>query len=158
MSEIRGNIRAVTLAGAVALALLVLVSCSADGAEVAGCKRDGVTLEDGLEVRDLECGSGDVAESGSSLTVDYTTRLADGTAVDEPRGRGRYTFRLGAGQVLAGWDEGLQGMEEGGVRRLVVPPELAYADAGLYPDVAPGETISYEIELLSVENPEVEES
>ena len=136
-----------------AVALCATGCAGATGDDVT-CARDGVVLEEGLRLRDLACGSGTVAESGMTLTVRFETRLDDGTPVSPPEGEGRYTFRLGAGQVVAGWDEGLRGMAAGGTRELVVPPELAYGEAGLFPDVPPGATVTFEIELLEARDPE----
>ena len=139
---------------AACLLCLSVIGCAAASDASLSCARDRVVLEDGLEARDITCGSGTVVESGMTLTVHYETRLEDGTAVSAPRGEGHLTFRLGAGQVVAGWDQGLPGMAVGGTRELVVPPELAYGDAGLFPDVPPGATVEYEVELLDAEDPD----
>ncbi len=133
----------------VAAALLVVLATGCGGAGSSGvtCEQEGVVLEEGLRIRDVRCGSGRVAERGMSATVNYELRLADGQVItqvaDDP-----YTFRLGAGQVVPGWDEGLVGMAVGGTRQLVVPPELAYGEAGLYPDIPPNATVTFEVELL----------
>ncbi len=129
-------------------------SCAGGGADAVECDRDGAAIEDGLEVRDIVCGSGPVAGDGSTLTVRYQTSLADGTVVDRPAGEGSYTFRLGAGQVVEGWDAGLLGMAEGGTRELLIPPQLAYGDAGLHPDIPPGATVTFEVDLVEVLSPE----
>ena len=137
--------------------LLLAVACNGASDDPVPCARDGVVLDEGLEVRDLACGSGAVADSGMTLTVRYETSLEDGPSVDQPRKGGSYTFRLGAGQVVPGWDQGLLGMAVGGTRELVVPPELAYGDAGLYPDIPPGATVVFEVELLEARDPEPED-
>lgn len=134
--------------------VFVAVGCDASSGDDIECARDSVALEEGLRVRDLVCGSGTVADPGMTLTVLYETRLEDGTSISQPRANGRYSFRLGAGQVVAGWDEGLPGMAVGGTRELIVPPELAYGSAGLYPDIPPGATVTFEVELLEAKDPE----
>ena len=150
MSDLRRNRAAIIVS-----TLLLTLPAGCDGAGSAGvtCEREGVVLDEGLRVRDLDCGSGPVAERGMSATVRYDLRLADGEAVtrvpDDP-----YTFRLGADQVVPGLDTGLVGMAVGGTRQLVVPPELAYGDAGLYPDIPPDATVTFEVELLELRDPE----
>jgi len=124
------------------IALLVLVSCS---------KKEKV-MENGLIVEDLVVGTGAVAQTNSIITVDYTGMLTDGTIFDSSRNPGRDPFRftLGSQQVIAGWDQGLEGMYVGGKRKLTIPPELGYGarDLGVIP---PNSTLIFEVELLSVE-------
>ena len=132
----------------------VAASCGSASTESVNCVRDGIVLEEGLEIRDLDCGSGRIAATGMTLTVRYETELEDGTPVERPRASGDYTFRLGAGQVVPGWDLGLPGMAVGGTRALVVPPELAYGSAGLHPDIPPGATVAFEVELLEAREAE----
>lgn len=138
------------------IALLVFllplaVACGGNGADEITCAEEGAVLEEGLRITDVRCGSGTVATRGMSATVRYEASLADGESIstgeasDEP-----YTFRLGAGQVVPAWDSGLVGMAVGGVRRLEAPPELAYAEAGLSPDVPPNATVTFEVELLDL--------
>jgi FKBP-type peptidyl-prolyl cis-trans isomerase FkpA len=135
------------------LCLAFAAACGGGGPGEVECEREGITLEDGIFVRDVECGEGAQAERGMTATVAYSGR------VGEEAGRGELfdrsgpeglTFRLGAGQVVAGWDEGLVGMRVGGTRALVVPPDLAYGDAGLPPDVPPDATVTFEVELLEL--------
>ena len=132
--------------------LVLLTACSGNGAEEMSCVKETTLLEDGTRIRDVECGDGIVAERGMSATVSYTASVGDepGTRIFDESGPTGLTFRLGAGQVVQGWDEGLVGMRVGGTRALVVPPELAYGEAGLPPDVPPNAIVSYEVELLDV--------
>jgi len=91
-----------------------------------------VTFPDGLKFIDLKVGTGAVAKSGMNVTVQYTGWLIDGTEFDSSRRKGRspFTFQLGVGKVIAGWDEGIQGMKVGGKRKLIIPSDLAYGPNG----------------------------
>ncbi|MDQ4058765.1 MAG: FKBP-type peptidyl-prolyl cis-trans isomerase [Actinomycetota bacterium] len=85
------------------------------------------------------------------MTIAYVAELEDGVrfASSEDHG-GEFVFPLGRGQVISGLDEGVRGMKVGGSRRLTIPPDIAYGEAGFPPDVGPGETVVYEVELLEV--------
>jgi FKBP-type peptidyl-prolyl cis-trans isomerase len=105
----------------------------------------------GLRYQDLAAGDGATATAGKSVTVHYTGWLPNGEKFDSSRDRNEpFSFTLGAGQVIAGWDEGVSGMKVGGRRKLVIPPDLAYGTAGAPPDIPPGATLVFEVELLSV--------
>lgn len=106
---------------------------------------------------DLVVGTGAVATTGKSITVNYTGWLYDtsktdgkGTQFDTSIGRGPFLFTLGAGAVIKGWDQGVVGMKVGGTRRLILPPELAYGSAGQSP-IPPNATLVFDISLLSVQ-------
>ena len=106
-----------------------------------------------LEVEDVTVGVGQAAQSGDAISVHYTGWLASGKKFDSSRDRGTpFSFRLGAGQVIQGWDRGLIGMQVGGVRRLTIPPDQGYGNrevgGGLIP---PNSTLIFEVELLSIE-------
>ena len=106
-----------------------------------------------LEVEDITVGVGQAAQSGDTIFVHYTGWLASGKKFDSSRDRGTpFSFRLGSGQVIQGWDRGLIGMQVGGVRRLTIPPEQGYGNrevgGGLIP---PNSTLIFEVELLSIE-------
>jgi len=104
-----------------------------------------------LKVEDVKAGTGAPAVAGKTVTAHYTGTLTDGTKFDSSKDRGRpFSFRLGGGQVIRGWDEGVVGMREGGVRKLTVPPHMGYGDraAGKIP---PNSTLVFEIELIKVE-------
>jgi FKBP-type peptidyl-prolyl cis-trans isomerase len=105
-----------------------------------------------LKIEDVKVGTGDEAVAGKSVTVHYTGWLANGTKFDSSKDRGQpFTFQLGAGQVINGWDQGVAGMKVGGVRKLTIPPSLGYgangAGGGAIP---PNATLVFEVELLGV--------
>jgi FKBP-type peptidyl-prolyl cis-trans isomerase len=141
--------------GGMALAACFVVvagACSGGAPEAPSCVGDPLTTESGVRVQDLECGTGRVAESGTSLSVNYVGRLANGEVFDSAYREGEpFPFALGAGQVIQGWDEGLEGMRENGIRRLVIPSELGYgADGAPTADIPPNATLEYEVELVEV--------
>lgn len=104
-----------------------------------------------LEVTDIWEGDGAVAKSGDTVRVHYVgVAYSTGEEFDASWNRGDpLEFRLGVGQVIAGWDEGVQGMRVGGRRQLVIPPDLAYGDRGAGPVIAPGETLIFVCDLVS---------
>jgi FKBP-type peptidyl-prolyl cis-trans isomerase len=132
-------------------AVFVLQSCSGSGDSVSECEKAPVESDSGLAYEDIVCGSGAEAVGGASVTIEYTAELAGGRefASSDHQG-GEFVFPLGRGQVINGLDEGVRSMKEGGTRRLTIPPDLAYGDAGFAPHVAPDETIVYEVTLLEV--------
>lgn len=105
-----------------------------------------------LEFEDLTVGDGTEAVRGDMVAVHYTGWLIDGTKFDSSKDRDRpFTFQLGVGQVIKGWDQGVRGMRVGGVRKLTIPPELAYGPRGAGGGVIPpNSTLIFEIELLGV--------
>jgi FKBP-type peptidyl-prolyl cis-trans isomerase FkpA len=125
---------------------LVAVTAACDDAG-ARCATAPFTTSSGLVIEDLDCGRGDAAAPGDVVSVRYTGRLADAAPFDSSDGD-LFTFPLGAGQVIAGWEEGLRGMREGGRRRLRIPPELAFGDGGVPGRVPPGAVVVYEVELV----------
>ena len=133
--------------------ILLLVSCSASTEVAAECEQQPVQTETGLRYEELECGDGEEAVGGTSVTITYVAELTDGSrfASSEDQG-GEFVFPLGRGQVISGLDEGVRGMKVGGSRRLTIPPEIAYGEEGFPPDVGPQETVVYEVELLNVED------
>lgn len=104
-----------------------------------------------LEVEDRVLGGGATAELGDIITVHYTASFEDGTIFDSSKSPGRkpFQFKLGSGQAIPGWDEGIPGMRVGGVRLLRIPPLSAYGMKD-YGSIPGGSTLYYEIELLSV--------
>ena len=105
----------------------------------------------GLRWKDLAPGSGASPRHGQTVIVHYTGRLADGTVFDASREHGGvFRFRLGVGDVIKGWDEGVATMKPGGVRRLVVPPDLGYGSRGSG-KIPPDSTLVFDIELLGFE-------
>jgi len=105
-----------------------------------------------LEVKDLEEGSGVEAKSGDKVTVQYVgVDYKNGKEFDSSWSRNEpYAFGLGAGRVIPGWDQGVEGMKVGGRRELIIPPELAYGEAGAPPAIGPNETLVFVIDLLEV--------
>lgn len=105
----------------------------------------------GLIIDELIVGSGATAAAGQNVKVHYTGWLADGTKFDSTKDRNDpLIFPLGAGRVIKGWDEGLQGMKVGGRRKLTVPPTLAYGMRGAGGVVPPNATLVFEMELLGI--------
>jgi peptidylprolyl isomerase len=105
-----------------------------------------------LEVTDLADGDGAEASAGRTVHVHYVgVAHSTGEEFDASYNRGEpLTFRLGAGQVIAGWDQGVQGMKVGGRRRLVIPPQLGYGDRGAGGVIKPGETLIFVVDLVDV--------
>lgn len=104
-----------------------------------------------LEIEDLKVGIGAEATAGQNVKVHYTGWLTDGTKFDSSVDRGRpFEFPLGGGRVIAGWDQGVQGMRVGGKRRLTIPPELGYGARGAGGVIPPNATLVFEVELLGV--------
>lgn len=102
-------------------------------------------------IQDIEPGDGAEAHPGQTVSVHYTGWLTDGTVFDTSRNRVRpMVFRLGAGEVIKGWDQGIVGMRIGGVRRLTVPPELAYGDRGVPGVIPPKATLVFEVKLYGI--------
>lgn len=143
-------------------AAAVVLACAA----LAGCARTPVPAVApvdqvaALEVTDLVIGQGAAATPGSNVTVHYAGWIYDnarperkGVAFDSSRESGRpFSFVLGQRQVIAGWDQGVNGMKVGGQRRLVIPSALAYGDRGAGGVIAPGATLVFDVELLGVES------
>ena len=105
----------------------------------------------GLVIDEIEVGSGETAVKGKMVSVHYTGWLTDGTKFDSSKDRNDpVKFPLGAGHVIRGWDEGVQGMQEGGKRKLTIPPELGYGARGAGGVIPPNATLTFEVELLKV--------
>ena len=110
-----------------------------------------ITTASGLVYEELTVGSGAEAASGQHVTVHYTGWLTDGTKFDSSKDRNDpFGFKLGAGQVIRGWDEGVAGMKVGGSRKLTIPPELGYGARGAGGAIPPNATLVFEVELLAI--------
>jgi FKBP-type peptidyl-prolyl cis-trans isomerase len=108
-------------------------------------------VENQLQIENLREGTGAEASAGKNVTVHYVGTLTNGTKFDSSRDRGQgFSFKLGAGQVIKGWDQGVAGMRIGGLRKLTIPPELAYGARGFPPVIPPNSTLVFEVELLAV--------
>lgn len=125
--------------------LLISFSCSNNGS----VKK----MENGLLIQDLVVGDGAEAKDYNKVVVNYTGKLEDGSVFDSSLNPGRspFTFTLGAGSVIKGWDQGLKNMKVGGKRKLTIPPDLAYGTNGAGNAVPPNATLIFEVELLEVE-------
>jgi FKBP-type peptidyl-prolyl cis-trans isomerase len=143
----------------VALLALFLSACGGEGEQKAGAATAGIEIDSaaltktatGLRYQDVVTGTGPVAEPGQTAVVHYTGWLTDGTKFDSSRDRGQpFSFPLGGGQVIAGWDEGVAGMKVGGRRKLVIPAELGYGPMGSPPVIPPSATLVFDVELLDL--------
>jgi peptidylprolyl isomerase len=109
-----------------------------------------VSKESELKIEEIVEGTGPSPQSGQNVTVHYTGTLENGTKFDSSLDRGRpFTFRIGVGQVIKGWDQGVLTMKVGGKRKLTVPPHLGYGPRGIGP-IPPNSTLIFEVELLEV--------
>jgi len=123
--------------------LAPLIGLFAGGAAVAAVAAD-------LVIEDIREGEGSAAKAGDQVIVHYDGRLADGTPFDSSRDRGQpFGFQLGVGQVIKGWDQGVEGMKPGGQRKLTIPPELGYGARGVGP-IPGGATLVFDVELLEI--------
>ena len=111
-----------------------------------------ITMPNGLKYVDMKVGDGQLAETGMTAQVHYTGWLTDGTKFDSSVDRGQpFSFKLGAGQVIRGWDEGVKGMRVGGKRKLTIPPDLGYGAAGAGGVIPPNATLVFDVELLGLQ-------
>jgi FKBP-type peptidyl-prolyl cis-trans isomerase len=134
------------LISALFITSIMLVSCAPKTDE------EGYVVSDtGLKYKELTVGEGETAKSGDTVSVHYTGTLTDGTKFDSSVDRGDpFQFTLGSGQVIAGWDEGLQGVNVGGKRELIIPPELGYGESGAGELIPPNATLIFEVELMEI--------
>ncbi|AMW27815.1 MULTISPECIES: FKBP-type peptidyl-prolyl cis-trans isomerase [Arthrospira] len=110
-----------------------------------------VTTDSGLQYVDLQKGTGASPQRGQTVTVHYTGTLEDGTKFDSSRDRNQpFSFTIGVGQVIKGWDEGVASMQVGGRRKLIIPADLGYGDRGAGGVIPPNATLIFDVELLKI--------
>ena len=108
--------------------------------------------DNGLIIEDMHIGTGDIAETGRTVSVHYTGWLTDGSKFDSSLDRNEpFSFPLGRGRVIKGWYEGVANMRVGGKRKLTIPPEMGYGARGAGGVIPPNATLVFEVELLAVE-------
>ena len=142
--------KSIRFAALAALLALVFAACGSSAAET--------TTPSGLRYVDLVAGAGASPQTGNLVTVHYVGTLENGAQFDSSRDRGEpFTFQIGVGDVIAGWDEGVASMKVGGKRKLTIPPDLAYGSRGAGSAIPPNATLIFEVELLEVkEAPQVQ--
>jgi FKBP-type peptidyl-prolyl cis-trans isomerase len=150
----RGRWRRIVL-----LAGLSLVLAGCGNREMSEDEKKATVQASGLKILDVTEGSGPAARAGDLLSVHYTGTLAsDGTQFDSSHKLGRTLLvRLGAGEVIKGWDEGLVGMKAGGKRKLFIPAQLAYGPTGRPPAIPPDADLVFELELVGIANLQIED-
>ena len=105
----------------------------------------------GLEIEDQIVGDGEEAVAGQTVEVHYTGWLTDGTKFDSSHDRNEtFSFKLGGGQVIAGWDQGVAGMKVGGARKLTIPSEMGYGERGASGVIPPNATLVFKVELIGL--------
>ena len=136
--------------GIVCLLLLIIGRPTMAQSETTGSNPE-VTTESGLKYVDLVVGTGREATAGNLATVHYTGWLTNGTKVDSSVDRrDPFSFPIGSGKVIRGWDEGVVGMKVGGKRKLTIPPQLGYGSRGAGGVIPPNATLVFDVELLEV--------
>ena len=136
--------------GAAALTALI-AACAQSQAPAGGGGGQEVTTASGLRYTDIKVGTGAEAKAGQTAVVHYTGTLTTGNQFDSSKDRNQpFSFPLGAGRVIKGWDEGVAGMKVGGVRKLTIPSNLGYGAQGAGGVIPPNATLLFEVELLDV--------
>lgn len=157
----KGAVAALALAAGLGLVVTLAAACSSEEEEGSPTQAAGgpppvsgeaTTTPSGLKYIDIKVGTGVSPQAGQTVVVNYTGWLTDGTKFDSSLDRGQpFSFVIGIGAVINGWDEGVATMKVGGQRRLIIPPALGYGASG-YPGVIPGNAeLIFDVELLQVE-------
>jgi peptidylprolyl isomerase len=134
-----------------AAASLFCLAALADGAGPTKLTGKPVTTISGLKYYDIKVGNGPMPHAGQQVKVHYTGWLTDGKKFDSSVDRGEpFTFAIGAGQVIKGWDEGVASMKVGGKRQLIIPPGLGYGPRGAGGVIPPNATLIFDVELLGI--------
>jgi FKBP-type peptidyl-prolyl cis-trans isomerase len=138
--------------GLAVLALIGLALAQNDLSVALGQNKESkiVKTDSGLQYQDLKEGTGDAAKKGDTVEVHYTGWLKNGKKFDSSVGGKPFEFKLGAGMVIKGWDEGVQGIKVGGKRKLIIPPELGYGKKGAGDVIPPDAELIFEVELLKI--------
>jgi FKBP-type peptidyl-prolyl cis-trans isomerase len=141
-----------TLASAAIGCSLIVTGCASESPEDHNRKVAEMSASvTSLQAEDTKVGSGPEAQAGQRVSVHYTGTLLDGTKFDSSRDRNEpFEFRLGAGEVIPGWDQGVRGMRVGGTRKLTIPANLAYGARGAGGAIPPNAALKFDIELLEV--------
>lgn len=150
-----------TIAVTSILSLSVLAGCNkcsgpktaTDGTTAAPTTETAAPVEaTELKIEEVQVGSGEEAVEGKEVTVHYTGKLTDGKQFDSSVDRNEpFKFRLGAGMVIPGWEQGIKGMKVGGKRKLTIPPQLGYGERGAGGVIPPNATLLFDVELLGVQ-------
>jgi len=128
---------------------LIAMNTGSDSEQTTG--NDTVTTPSGLKYVEIKEGDGATPKTGQTVVVHYTGTLEDGTKFDSSRDRNQpFSFKLGVGQVIKGWDEGLSTMKVGGRRQLIIPPELGYGARGAGGVIPPNAKLIFDVELLRI--------
>ena len=136
--------------GAIILIIVVLIAALVYQ-NISQAEPTSTTTPTGLVIEDLVVGSGSAAKAGDTVSVHYTGTLLNGEKFDSSRDRGEpFTFTIGVSQVIQGWQEGLIGMQAGGIRKLTIPPDLGYGEQGAGGVIPPNATLVFEIELMEI--------